>query len=755
MVQLPSADATADSTNTNTSSAQSANPLKRRNNQPAHQQRVRKAPPLKKSGQFWFEGPNPRFIREPDDNDHTKMFVSCSQEGCDKFTRRSVKREGDGTNNYRSHYATYHKHFTLTRADDQLEKTRAKAAAVGFFQVPQINQTKGLAFTKGENHEFRRLLVAWITQNNLPLRVVESEATIALFTHLNPGVKIVGRTTLYRDIMDEFNTAFEGKKSEIQKVVKVGHRISLTTDTWTSRNNNEYMTVTAHYSGLDMTLQSTVLDIVILPDATHDHEYLCKELVNITDRFEITSSILAVTRDNASVNDAMLRLFQEEIELRRSRIEDDLEEAKQSIFFNTTDGDIRCISHIYNLAVQAGLKGLKAHAAESRHAYEFDEANIVIPEGEFDEIARRAFFKMRSLVYAFKNKRHWRVKLQKQCKAESKKYYKLQLDMPIRWNSTHNMMKSFLKLQTPITNCLLLADDTDPVKIKLRLTNEEWEALHDIKQFFLYFVKPSVRAQADSYPTLHRTVPQLIALKRQLNGLRETTDRVPLKTACLAAFEVLDKYFREALTSRACAVATIIDPRYKLVFYQNLMEDEANAHRKRVILGKLESHFQKVYNQYETRKAAIDRAIRAIRQEEIDNPLPRLPDHPGRIHDDSDDDIEWRDPMQTFRDTRPAEVISEYNRYLRELCLPYDASPADVQDYWRRKAIDYPILSQIAADFLAIPATSAPSERVFSSGSDIMVRKRMRMCAELLRPLICLRAWGIWPEDNEDDEYGT
>jgi len=58
----------------------------------------------------------------------------------------------------------------------------------------------------------------------------------------------------------------------------------------------------------------------------------------------------------------------------------------------------------------------------------------------------------------------------------------------------------------------------------------------------------------------------------------------------------------------------------------------------------------------------------------------------------------------------------------------------------------------MARDYLAIPASSAPSERVFSVGGDIVTKKRNRIGGDNLRYLLCLRSWGIIPEDNDLDE---
>ena len=65
----------------------------------------------------------------------------------------------------------------------------------------------------------------------------------------------------------------------------------------------------------------------------------------------------------------------------------------------------------------------------------------------------------------------------------------------------------------------------------------------------------------------------------------------------------------------------------------------------------------------------------------------------------------------------------------------------------------YLIVAQIARDHLAIPATSAALERVFSNGSDIITKKRNRLSPSTVRYLLCLRDWGALPEGDGDDEW--
>jgi len=47
----------------------------------------------------------------------------------------------------------------------------------------------------------------------------------------------------------------------------------------------------------------------------------------------------------------------------------------------------------------------------------------------------------------------------------------------------------------------------------------------------------------------------------------------------------------------------------------------------------------------------------------------------------------------------------------------------------------------MARDYLAVPATSAPIERVFSSGRDLVSSKRGALDPETIRECMCLKAW--------------
>jgi len=54
---------------------------------------------------------------------------------------------------------------------------------------------------------------------------------------------------------------------------------------------------------------------------------------------------------------------------------------------------------------------------------------------------------------------------------------------------------------------------------------------------------------------------------------------------------------------------------------------------------------------------------------------------------------------------------------------------------------EFPYLSKMAKDYLAIPGAGVAVERLFSSGTDILTCKRQSMSPNTLKELMCLKGW--------------
>ena len=101
--------------------------------------------------------------------------------------------------------------------------------------------------------------------------------------------------------------------------------------------------------------------------------------------------------------------------------------------FTVKEGDVRCIAHIINLAVQAALKALKADPSAEIDDYRCELGAARIPfTVERNAEIMRTLAKLRRHIYVFRNRRQWNDALRKQALAAGLKARQLTFDLPIR-----------------------------------------------------------------------------------------------------------------------------------------------------------------------------------------------------------------------------------------------------------------------------------------------------------------------------------
>ena len=73
--------------------------------------------------------------------------------------------------------------------------------------------------------------------------------------------------------------------------------------------------------------------------------------------------------------------------------------------------------------------------------------------------------------------------------------------------------------------------------------------------------------------------------------------------------------------------------------------------------------------------------------------------------------------------------IEEYVRYFN---APLAEVGTNVLAFWNVNQFHYPILSAMAKDYLTIQASSVPSERAFSSGTDLVTADRCSLSGKTI-----------------------
>ena len=87
----------------------------------------------------------------------------------------------------------------------------------------------------------------------------------------------------------------------------------------------------------------------------------------------------------------------------------------------------------------------------------------------------------------------------------------------------------------------------------------------------------------------------------------------------------------------------------------------------------------------------------------------------------------------------PPPSVSELDRYL---ALPIDDETEPLL-WWQAHAKEYPVVSNMARDYLTIQATSVASEQAFSIAGNTISRTRNSLLPETARACLCLKSWII------------
>ncbi|MBW0517346.1 hypothetical protein O181_057061 [Austropuccinia psidii MF-1] len=115
----------------------------------------------------------------------------------------------------------------------------------------------------------------------------------------------------------------------------------------------------------------------------------------------------------------------------------------------------------------------------------------------------------------------------------------------------------------------------------------------------------------------------------------------------------------------------------------------------------------------------------------------------------------------TIQDENPHEIVSERSTFLlgkispsethkvgtleveiqKYFSEPLEPKDTDILVFWRSQGNLFPTLTVMAQNYLAIPATHAPSERVFSGGRRILSYQPASLTPAHAEQLACVKEW--------------
>lgn len=113
---------------------------------------------------------------------------------------------------------------------------------------------------------------------------------------LNPGYNLPSKKTLSKSLLTVlYGEVYDKVKNDIIQNVQY---VSLTTDSWTSLKNENYISVTCHFIDNNCEIKSCLLSCFKNSDF-HTSDNLKVDLMRVSKKWELENHIAACTTDNA------------------------------------------------------------------------------------------------------------------------------------------------------------------------------------------------------------------------------------------------------------------------------------------------------------------------------------------------------------------------------------------------------------------------------------------------------------------------
>uniref|UniRef100_A0A803L0M6 BED-type domain-containing protein n=1 Tax=Chenopodium quinoa TaxID=63459 RepID=A0A803L0M6_CHEQI len=170
---------------------------------------------------------------------------------------------------------------------------------------------------------------------------------------MEPRFNVPSRITVAKDCFETYLT----EKRKLKNVLKrCNSRVSLTTDTWTSIQQINYMCLTVRFIDNDWKVHKRILNFC--PISSHKGDDIGKEIEKCLLDWGL-EKVMCITIDNASSNDTAIGYMRKKINGWKTGV-------LKGRFIH-----MRCVAHVVNLVIFDGLKTVNESVQRVRHAVRF------------------------------------------------------------------------------------------------------------------------------------------------------------------------------------------------------------------------------------------------------------------------------------------------------------------------------------------------------------------------------------------------
>ena len=519
-----------------------------------------------------------------------------------------------------------------------------------------------------------------IIMHEYPFNISEHEYFVDFIKSLRPSFPIKSRVTVRKEIL---NMLLQEKEKLYPYFKSVPCRFSATMDMWTSNQNKSYMCVTIHWIDDNWCIQKRIVNFVHV-EGRHTGSKLSETFTELMVKWYIDKKMFALTLDNAAANEVAVRDIVADLKANGSS-----SLVCDGLFFH-----VRCACHILNLVARDGLSVI-AHTIEN----------------------------IRQLVLAVKGSPlQWEelMKRATECGLDTTKG--LCLDVSTRWNSTYMMLRDALYYKAAFMR--LKSSDRRRYE-KITPSPNEWSMALKLFQCLKKFFDLTELLSGTLYPTANLFYRGFCEIKILLDDWCDSQDTT-ISAMATSMSKKFEKYWKKSSTT--LAVACFLDPRYKKRLIEFYMR-KFHGHAYQSHVDELVDVIKNLYQFYCASQPSTSRARSGSEH------MPS--DTIDMLVDNDDEELE----NYLYESSRPdGAELSELDKYMADAPLRISGQ-FDILAWWKNQVDEYPILSQIARDLLAVQVSTVASESAFSAGGRVIDPFRSRLDPEMVEALVCTKDW--------------
>lgn len=394
-------------------------------------------------------------------------------------------------------------------------------------------------------------------------------------------------------------------------------------------------------------------------------------------------------------------------ELSKNHTSEYLKETLQEIMENwNVDGKVSGITHDNAYNITKAIKKLQEDTNEGCRSMPcaVHTLQLAVNKGlGIDEcivISKKAS----SIVSAFKHSYKRTTALESYLINNGKPNLRLIQCCPTRWNSTLHMLERLVEVRSAIV--ALMADQsyfTKKMAKKLEFMEDDWEKCSNL----IALLKPLELATsvlcADKKATISIVRPIISSLLSNKFKINTSDNELTVKFKSIVSNELSERFGFGIHNDniligkpKVSAFACLLDPRHKNLNHET--SENVKEHIRHTVKSLIQSY-----------------------EETYEN------DH-GQINKNT-----------TAMDILLGEADISYNefeQYISEIQINHNLDPCM---WWKEHETIYPTIAKVAKNILCIPASSASSERVFSTAGNIVTSKRNRLNAKNVSTLVFLK----------------